>query len=125
MQDLSSQICVEQPERVRTHFADLYEVTSNASLNLISSVHRDTACHENSQQEMNLAIEIVDTAVSRTAKDTAATQLWVVFESQRAYLRDRLAIPDRDGPCPLSSFRGALWIARREFQLKSGPREAG
>ena len=67
----------------RTHFADLYKVISDASLDFISSVHRDPAYHENSQQEMNLAIEIVDTAVSRrTAKDAAATLLWIVFKSK-------------------------------------------
>ena len=49
---------------------------------------------------------------------------WIVFESQRAHLRERLKTPDHDGPCPSSSFEGALWIARREFQLKSAPREA-
>ena len=32
--------------------------------------------------------------------------------------------PDQDGPCLSSLFGGALWIARRESQLKSGPREA-
>ena len=125
MQDLTSQICVSNQNGCRTHYADLYKVISDASLNFISSVHRDTAYHENSQQEMNFAIEIVDIAVSRrTAKDAAATLLWIVFESQRAHLRERLETPDQDGPCPLSSFGGALWIARREFQLESGPREA-
>ena len=49
---------------------------------------------------------------------------WIVFGSQRAHLKERLEPPDQDGPCPSSSFGGALWIARREFQLKSGPREA-
>ena len=117
MQDLTSQNCVSNQNGCRTHHADLYKVISDASLNFISSVHRDTAYHENSQQEMNFAIEIVDMAVSRRiAKDAAAT----LFESQRAHLRERLEPTDQDGPCPLGSIGGALWIARRLFQFING-----
>ena len=47
-----------------------------------------------------------------------------MFESRRAHLSEPLEPPDQDGPCLSSLFGGALWIARRESQLKSGPREA-
>ena len=116
----------EQQNEFDTHFADLYKAISNTILNFISFVYRaDLQCHENSQQEMNFAFEIVDIGGSRrTAKNAAATLAWIVFGRQRAHLRERLRTPDQDGPFLSGLFGGALWIARRESQLKSGPREA-
>ena len=85
MQNLTSQICMSNQNGFDTYFADLYKAISNASLDFISSVHRDTVCHDNSQQEMNLAIGIVDTAVSEEGlrKDAAVMLAWIVLESSK------------------------------------------
>ena len=126
MQDLTSQICVSNQNGCRTHYADLYKAISDASLNFISSVYRDTACHEYSKQEMNFAIEIVDTAVSERTAEGCCSDAGVdrVRESKEHTSRSGSNPPTKMDRVRRARLEEHCGIARREFQLKSGPREA-
>jgi len=81
VQDLMGQTCVSNQNECDTYFEDLYKAIGNAGLNSISFVyHADMQCDENSQQEMNLAIEIVDIAGSG-AYPCGGNAGWVRFRA--------------------------------------------